>query len=140
MKRTLLILVLVASVMSLHAQQQHDPNSDIKIDSPDTNKVFVAVQQEPAFPGGKQKWADYLKENLKYPSQAKENSIQGRVFVQFVVERDGVISNPKVVRGIGSGCDEEAIRLMKASPKWDPGLQNGHAVRVQYMVPIDFRL
>ncbi len=83
---------------------------------------------------------DFLNNNMKYPAEARSNKLSGRVVVRFVVNRDGSISDPKVIRGIGSGCDEEAIRLVKLMPPWNPGRQTGHAVRVLYTFPIVFGL
>jgi protein TonB len=82
----------------------------------------------------------YLGKAIKYPSVARENGTQGRVIVSFVCERDGSLTDVKVARGIGDGCDEEAIRVIKASPHWKPGIQNGRPVRVAYSVPIMFTL
>src|SRR5690606_23343287 len=82
----------------------------------------------------------YLLENLKYPKEAKDKKITGRVTVQFVVEKDGTLTEPKVLRGIGGGCDEEAVRVLKESPKWIPGQQNNKPVRVSYVMPIVFAL
>ena len=82
----------------------------------------------------------YLAENIKYPQMAKESGIQGRVFVTFVVERDGRVTDVRVLRGIGGGCDEEAIRVVAAMPKWAPGKQRGKPVRVQYNLPVKFTL
>lgn len=129
-----------------------DPNADIKIDEPvgnsdvkqvteeDPNKIFAAVEKEPAFPGGIDKFYAYLQKNVKYPAVAKENNVQGKVFVTFVVEKDGSLTDLKIARGIGSGCDEEAIRVLKASPHWTPGIQNGTKVRVQYTISVNFTL
>jgi protein TonB len=82
----------------------------------------------------------YLQESIKYPEEAKELGIQGRVFVTFVVEVDGSITDVRVLRGIGGGCDEEAVRVVKAMPKWVPGKQRGVPVRVQFNLPIKFTL
>jgi protein TonB len=129
-----------------------DPNADIKIDEPvgnsdvkqvteeDPNKIFTAVEREPAFPGGPDAFRTYLGKNIRYPAVAKENNTQGKVFLSFVVERDGSLTDAKVVRGIGGGCDEEALRVLKASPKWKPGIQNGRPVRVLYTIPVSFTL
>jgi len=78
--------------------------------------------------------------NITYPQQAKKDSIAGRVFINFIIEKDGSVSNVKVLRGIGSGCDEEAVRVVSSMPKWKPGIQNGEAVRVSYNIPIKFAL
>jgi protein TonB len=129
-----------------------DPNAEIKIDEPvgnsdvkqvteeDPNKIFTAVEKEPNFPGGEAAFANYLGKNIHYPAIAKENNVQGKVFLSFVVERDGSLTDIRVVRGIGSGCDDEAVRVLKASPKWRPGIQNGRPVRVAYTIPISFTL
>ncbi|HET8828379.1 MAG TPA: TonB family protein [Pelobium sp.] len=109
---------------------------------PDTtdNKVFTNVEVLPSFPGGIQAFGKFLGQNLKYPDVAKKANIQGRVFCQFVVEKDGSLSNIKAVRGIGGGCDEEAVRVLSISPKWKPGMQNGEKVRVSYVIPIFFQI
>lgn len=103
-------------------------------------EVFLIVEEPPTFPGGDAALYKWLGENLKYPEEAKELGIQGRVFVSFVVEPDGSPSNVVVKRGIGGGCDEEAIRIVKAMPKWSPGKQRGQPVRVQFNLPIKFTL
>jgi TonB family protein len=110
------------------------------INTDSTNMVFSKVDQLPVYPGGIKAFSELLGANLKYPVKAKENNIQGRVFITFIVEKDGSLSSLKVVRGIGSGCDEEAVRVLALSPKWSPGLQNGKVVRVSYTLPISFKL
>jgi protein TonB len=103
-------------------------------------EVFTIVEEMPSYPGGDAKMYEYLGKNIKYPQIARESSIQGRVFVNFVVEPDGSVSNVKVLRGIGGGCDEEAMRVVKTMPKWKPGKQRGKAVRVSYTLPVVFKL
>lgn len=103
-------------------------------------EIFKIVEEMPSFPGGEGKLMEYVGKNIKYPQIARETGIQGRVFVNFVVEPDGSVSNVTVLRGIGGGCDEEAMRVVKNMPKWKPGKQRGKAVRVQYMLPVNFRL
>jgi len=103
-------------------------------------EIFQIVEEMPAYPGGEGKLMEYVAKNIKYPQIARETGIQGRVFVGFVVEPDGSVSNVKVLRGIGGGCDEEAIRVVKGMPKWKPGKQRGKAVRVSYMLPVNFKL
>lgn len=115
-------------------------NSDTKQVTEDSNEIFTAVEHSAEFPGGIQKFYDYLGKQIKYPAAARENNVQGKVYMTFVVEKDGSLTDIKVMRGIGSGCDEEAIRVLKASPKWKPGEQNGRTVRQQYTVPINFTL
>jgi len=103
-------------------------------------EIFQIVEEMPSYPGGDQKLMEFVAKNIKYPQIARETGIQGRVFVGFVVEPDGSVSNVKVLRGIGGGCDEEAMRVVKSMPKWKPGKQRGKAVRVSYMLPVNFKL
>ena len=103
-------------------------------------EIFTIVEEMPDFPGGMQKLADYLAKNIKYPQMARESGIQGRVFINFVVEPDGSISNVNVMRSLGGGCDEEAVRVVKSMPKWKPGKQRGKPVRVSYILPVNFKL
>jgi protein TonB len=114
--------------------------SDVKVTEDDGNKIFTSVEQVPEFPGGLDAFIKYLSRNIKYPAVARENNTQGKVFVSFVCEKDGSLTDVKVARGIGDGCDEEAVRVIKASPHWKPGIQNGRPVRVAYSVPINFTL
>ncbi|HEY2582252.1 MAG TPA: TonB family protein [Mucilaginibacter sp.] len=115
-------------------------NADAKVTEEDPNKIFTSVEQVPEFPGGIEKFYAYLSKSIRYPAVARENGTQGRVIVSFVCEKDGSLTDIKVARGIGDGCDEEAVRVLRASPKWKPGIQNGRAVRVAYSVPISFTL
>ncbi len=103
-------------------------------------EIFTIVEEMPDFPGGTQKLADYLAKNIKYPQMARESGIQGRVFISFVVEPDGSVSNINVMRSLGGGCDEEAVRVVKSMPKWKPGKQRGKPVRVSYILPVNFKL
>jgi TonB family protein len=105
-----------------------------------SDPVFTSVEQVPEFKGGLEAFGKFLATNMKYPKAARDNNVQGRVIITFVVEKDGSLSNMKVVRGIGSGCDEEAVRVLSISPAWKPGIQNGKPVKVQYSVPISFTL
>ncbi len=98
------------------------------------------VEQMPEFPGGMAAWGKFLNKNLNYPSIAKDANAMGRVIVSFVVEKNGSITDVKILRGIGAGCDEEAIRVIKKSPLWKAGIQNGRPVRVSYIMPIVLRL
>ena len=107
---------------------------------PEVEKVFDVVEQMPSFPGGPSALMEWLSNNVKYPIVAQENGVQGRVVVSFVVERDGSITDVKVVRGVDPSLDKEASRVVRAMPRWIPGKQNGSAVRVKYNVPVAFRL
>ena len=103
-------------------------------------KVFDVVEQMPSFPGGPSALMQYLSSNIKYPVVAEENGVQGRVVCTFVVERDGSITDVRVIRSVDPSLDKEAVRVVKSMPKWIPGKQNGSAVRVKYTVPVTFRL
>jgi protein TonB len=94
----------------------------------------------PAFPGGESEMMKYLGNNLKYPERAKDVEAQGTVLISFVVDKEGKISNPTIKRGIGFGCEEEAIRVIQKMPTWSPGKMNGQTVNVEYVLPIRFTL
>jgi len=102
--------------------------------------VFVIVEQMPEYPGGESKRNEYLAQNLVYPEYATKKGIQGTVYVSFIVATDGSVTNVNLLRGIGGGCDEEALRVIREMPKWIPGRQNGKAVRVKFNMPIYFKL
>lgn len=108
--------------------------------TPDKNGVYQIVEEMPKFPGGEDALMEYVSKNVVYPKEAQEKGISGRVFVSFIVEKDGSVNEVKVMRGIGGGCDEESVRVIKAMPKWKPGKMKGKPVRVSYMMPITFRL
>ncbi len=103
-------------------------------------QIFVVVEHMPEFPGGMGALMKYLATHINYPALAKESGIQGRVFINFVVEPNGSIDHVKVLRGIGGGCDEEAVRVVKSMPKWIPGKQRGKPVRVSFNLPVKFTL
>lgn len=130
-----------------------DPNADIVIAAPvgegpkqaavvEDTKVydFVSIETPPGFPGGIEKFYAYVGKSIKYPPMAAENNIQGKVFLSFVVEKNGELTDIHVDRKLGGGTDEEAVRVLKASPRWTPGIQNGKPVRVKYNIPISFTL
>lgn len=102
--------------------------------------IFMVVEEAPAFPGGEEALRKFLKDNIRYPQQALDASLQGTVFVTFVVEQDGSIGNARVLKGIGKGCDEEALRVVKMMPAWKPGTQRGKPVKVQINLPVRFAL
>ena len=104
------------------------------------NKVFDVVEQMPSYPGGMGALMSWLSQNIKYPVIAAENGVQGRVIVQFVVEKDGSVTDVRVAKSVDPSLDKEAQRVVKAMPKWIPGKQNGSAVRVKYTVPVTFKL
>ena len=106
----------------------------------DTINVYDCVEQMPSFPGGSQKLKEFIEENLRYPKELEETCVQGRVIVRFIVERNGKLSNVKVVKSVHPALDKEAIRIVKLMPRWIPGRQNGITVRVKCYIPIIFRL
>lgn len=103
-------------------------------------QVFTIVEEMPSFPGGEAELFKYLGKTVKYPPMAQDAGITGVVYMTFVVDEQGKVRDPKVLRGIGGGCDEEAVRVVKAMPAWEPGKQRGKPVRVQYNLPIRFTL
>ena len=103
-------------------------------------EIFMVVEQMPEFPGGQAELFKYISQNIQYPAIAKENGIQGKVFIQFVVGKDGSITNVTVLRGVDPSLDKEAVRVVKNMPKWKPGKQRGKPVYVRYQVPINFKL
>ena len=110
------------------------------VEEEETEEVFVIVEEYPAPIGGMAAFYQYVNNNIKYPVQALSLELQGRVFVQFVVGKDGSITDATVIRGIGGGCDEEAIRVVMAAPGWNPGKQRGKPVRVKMVLPITFKI
>ena len=118
--------------MKAEKQQKETPQKE--------EVIFQVVEQMPEFPGGMQKALEFLGKNIKYPVAAQQAKIEGRVIVQFVIERDGSVSDVKVMRGVNSELDAEAIRVVSMMPKWIPGKQRGKAVAVKYTMPIMFRL
>lgn len=119
-----------------------DDNFAPKNEDLDDNKVydFVSTDKQPEFPGGIKQFYEYLSKSIKYPKMAQENNIQGKVFLSFIVEKNGFLTDVKITRGLGSGCDEEALRVIGESPSWNPGLQNGNPIRVKYNINVNFNL
>ncbi len=107
---------------------------------PNEDGVYQIVEEMPQFPGGETKLMEYVAKSLTYPQEARDKGIDGRVFIGMVIEKDGSVSNVKVLRGIGGGCDEEAVRVIKSMPKWKPGMMKGEPVPVSYQIPINFKL
>ena len=131
MKIKLLFTTLLLLTASLnYAQVQHDNDT----------VIFIDVEEPPTFPGGDSALVAYLKHNLHYPPAEKEKGIQGRVFVGFVIEKDGSVSSVEVKRGIGEECDAEAVRVVKEMPNWEPGKQSGIVVSMAMVLPINFKI
>ena len=113
---------------------------EVEEEEVEEQQIFQVVEEMPEFPGGMGECMKFLSNNIKYPQISQENGVQGRVIVQFVVNRDGSIVDPVVVRGVDPYLDKEALRVISTMPKWKPGKQRGKAVRVKYTVPVMFRL
>jgi len=112
-----------------------EPEPEIEDDTP-----FQVVEDQPEFPGGTAALMEYLRKNIKYPSICRENNIQGKVIVTFIVNKDGSIVEPEVIKAVNPSLDKEALRVISGMPNWKPGMQRGKAVRVRYSVPVNFRL
>lgn len=112
----------------------------VEEEEPEEQTIFEVVENMPDFPGGQAALMQYLAKNIKYPTIAQENGTQGRVIVQFVVNKDGSIVDAKVVRSVDPYLDKEALRVINTMPKWKPGMQRGKPVRVKFTVPVMFRL
>lgn len=106
----------------------------------DTAEIYTTAEQMPSFPGGKDALSKYIRKQLHYPKTAMKNGVQGKVVVRFVVEKDGSITNANIISSLGPDCDKEALRVINAMPKWDPGMQNGVFVAVYYNLPITFAM
>lgn len=106
----------------------------------DPNKVYLVVEQQPEFPGGVAAMMKFISHNMKYPAQARRTETDGSVYVEFVIDQQGQISDARVIKGIGAGCDEEALRVVNKMPAWKPGKQNGKPVRVRFVLPVKFLL
>ena len=138
-----------ANVEETTIKSSEDDNTAVEIkyiepvveeEEPVEEEIFMVVEQMPEFPGGMAELMKFLSTNIKYPTIAQENGIQGRVIVQFVVNQDGSIVDPVVMRSVDPYLDKEALRVISTMPKWKPGMQRGKAVRVKYTVPVTFRL
>jgi len=119
---------------------ESDEDEAIEIEEEDDEEFFMVVENMPEFPGGYAGYTKYIQRNVRYPPIAKEYNITGKVYVQFIVDRTGSVTNVKVVRGVDKNLDAEAVRVIKLLPKYKPGKQRGKAVRVMFTVPINFTL
>ena len=128
--KSLLTSLLLLVACFTYAQAQHDSDT----------VIFITVEEPPTFPGGDSAMVAYLTHNLHYPTAEKENGVQGKVFVGFVIEKDGAVSDVEIKRGIGEECDAEAVRVVKGMPNWEPGKQSGIVVRTAMVLPINFKI
>jgi len=119
---------------------ESDEDEEIEIEEEDDEEFFMVVENMPEFPGGDLGLMKYIQKNVKYPAIAKEYNITGKVYVSFIVDKSGKVTNVKVVRGVDKNLDAEAVRVVKSLPKYKPGKQRGKSVRVMFTIPINFTL
>ena len=139
------VLMLVLSSATVNKYPGNTPtvstkNDKLPVFQQKDNKVFTVVEHEPTFPGGQNAFVKFLGQNMKYPALMKQKKVEGRAIISFIVEEDGSLSSMKILRDPGYGAGKEAVRGLGMSPKWEPGIQNHHKVRVQYVIPINFTL
>ncbi len=141
MKKLILFLVVVL-LSAFNISAQNSEVTDIKVDMKPVqgDDVFTIVENMPEFPGGIEGMMKYFRENIKYPAEAKETGVSGKVFINFIVDTAGNITNAKVIRGVNEPINAEALRVVNAMPAWKPGTQKGKAVKVSYNIPINFTL
>lgn len=149
--------MVLPKVVEIPNEEEPDVDLDIKfdvaIDAPieefveieepepeEKDEIIIFAEQQPSFPGGINAFYEYVGKNLEYPRQAIKQGREGKVFVQFVVNKDGSLTDIQVIKGIGDHCDAEAIRVLKTAPRWSPGKQRGKPVRVRMVIPITFKL
>ena len=145
MKKIILSLFLgfiMASQFATAQQSRGEQADTVKKERPSTarEEVFTVVEDMPQYPGGEKAMMNFIANNIKYPRKALEEGVEGRVIVKFVVDKEGNVVDAKVIKGIGHGCDEEALRVINSMPKWKPGKQRGKPVEVYYTLPIVFKL
>lgn len=133
----LLFLVFFISI-GFVSNAQVDRIEIVEISDDDAEKVYTYVDENPSFPGGETALYKYLADSIVYPTLARDNGISGIVYLSFVVEKDGSVGNVKLLRDIGGGCGAEAVRVVKAMPKWKPGIIKGKPVRALFNLPISF--
>ncbi len=144
MMKTVILLMMavgdIACAQSVPLIIDPDKVDEYLAERRDTINVYDVVEQMPSFPGGFQKMQEFIEINLRYPKELEETCVQGRVIIAFIVERNGKLSNIRVVKSVHPALDKEALRIVNLMPEWIPGRQNGKKVRVKYIIPITFRL
>ena len=133
---TLVLLVIVFVPAGANAQNKKVKKAQTRKDTATDDKVYEVCEQMPIFEGGDAALLKYLRENLKYPDKTKDRGVQGRLVIGFIVEKDGSLTDVKVLRPVDIDLDAEVLRLVKGMPKWIPGRHNGQRVRVRYLLPI----
>lgn len=148
-KLALLLVLFIVFKSDLSAQNGQEGSDTIKVKkqpeqietgSDDEPEIFVVVEIMPEFPGGNDSMAKFIRANLNYPDSAIKYGIQGKVMVEFVIDEEGQIINPRIVKGMGWGCDEEVLRVVRMMPRWNPGKQKEKPVKVRFVLPVRFQL
>jgi protein TonB len=134
--RLLLLIIGIVVPSFIYAQDKQNGNA---VQGSDVEYAYEQLEVKPEFPNGHEGLAKYLSENIKYPKKALKNGITGKVFVQFVIDKSGKVTNVVAVRGVEKSLDKEAVRVIKAMPKWKPGKKDGQPVNVKYTIPINFK-
>ena len=134
--RFLLLFIGIAIPSIFYAQDKQNGNA---VQGTDAEYAFEQVEVKPEFPNGNDGLVKYLSENIKYPKKALKNGVTGKVFVQFVIDKTGKVTNVVAVRGVDKSLDKEAVRVIKSMPKWKPGMKDGNPVKVKYTIPINFK-
>ena len=134
--RFLLLFIGIAIPSIFYAQDKQNGNA---VQGTDAEYAFEQVEVKPEFPNGNDGLVKYLSENIKYPKKALKNGVTGKVFVQFVIDKTGKVTNVVAVRGVEKSLDKEAVRVIKSMPKWKPGMKDGNPVKIKYTIPINFK-
>jgi TonB family protein len=141
MKKILAAIIFCAINFTVFSQDsivKNQPVPKYVIENGDT--IYIICEKMPTFPGGEDSLMSFLEKNIKYPADAKANKISGRVYVSFIIGKNGKVTNPKILRGKGYGMDEEVIRVVKLMPAWNPGMQDGKAIATKFNLPVSFTL
>ena len=136
----IILLAMFVAYIVCNVMAMKNASAPEEEEEPEEQQIFQIVEEMPEFPGGMGECLKFLMKNAKYPTISQENGVQGKVSVKFVIEKDGSIADPVVVRGVDPYLDKEALRVVKSMPKWKPGKQRGKPVRVSYTVPVIFKL
>jgi TonB family protein len=138
MKKTLIIAFCVAGSLAAKAQSTDSVKLEAKVQPDQAN--FISVEQQPEFPGGNDKFLGFIARTVRYPMNSFKAGIEGKVYVQIMIEADGTVTNPKIIRSVSKELDDEAIRVVSSSPRWKPGIQNGQPAKCPFIVPISFNI
>ncbi len=140
MKKITLVVLLIISVLQFSFSQGQLSRPEPTVSAHIDRMVFMEPEKMPQFPGGLPEMDKFINTKLNYPREAVKSNVQGTVFVGFVIDTDGKVKDVRVLKGIGSGCEEEVVRVLQQMPQWQPGTENGSAVAVSYSLPVDFKL